>query len=41
MAGRVLHFFPTPVIFDELPDADDLNRDLEIVILDQQNATPD
>lgn len=36
MTGRVLHFFPTPVIFDELPDADDLNRDLEIAILDQQ-----
>src|SRR3982751_5431771 len=36
MAGRVLHFFPTPVIFDELPDAEDLNRELETAILGQQ-----
>jgi uncharacterized protein (TIGR02466 family) len=36
MTARVLHFFPTPVIVDELSEAVQLNRELESVILDQQ-----
>lgn len=40
VTARVLHFFPTPVIVDEVSGAADLNRQLEEVILDQQKAEP-
>ena len=36
MTARVLHFFPTPVIIDELEGAEDLNRELEPAIVDQR-----
>ena len=36
MTACVLHFFPTPVIIDELEGADDLNRELEPAIVDQR-----
>jgi uncharacterized protein (TIGR02466 family) len=36
MSARVLHFFPTPVIVDEMPDAERLNSELEAAILGQQ-----
>ena len=36
MAAKVTYLFPTPVIIDELANADDLNRDLEQIILDQR-----
>lgn len=40
MAARVLHFFPTPVIVDEVPGAVEINRQLEGVILAQQESEP-
>ena len=36
MTARVFHFFPTPVIMDELEGAEDLNRELEPAIVDQR-----
>jgi uncharacterized protein (TIGR02466 family) len=36
MTARVLHFFPTPVIMDELEGTEDLNRELEPMIVDQR-----
>jgi uncharacterized protein (TIGR02466 family) len=40
MTARVLHFFPTPVIVDELSDASEINRQLEEAILSQQETEP-
>ncbi|GAA4758781.1 hypothetical protein GCM10023264_29040 [Sphingomonas daechungensis] len=35
MSAKLLHFFPTPVIVDEVGDAEALNRELEPLILEQ------
>ena len=40
MTGRLLHFFPTPVIVDEVEGSDALNRELEALILEHQRADP-
>lgn len=40
MTARVLHFFPTPVIMDELEGAAELNRDLEKAVLEQRDLDP-
>ena len=37
---RLAALFPTPVILDELKDAEDLNRDLERAILDRRATDP-
>jgi uncharacterized protein (TIGR02466 family) len=36
MTAQVLRFFPTPLIVDEVDDAEALNRELEATILEQQ-----
>ena len=40
MTARVMHFFPTPVIVDEVPGAAEINRQLEEAILAQQQSEP-